>query len=470
MEPRPGEQRIPTAAWTLILFATIIAILAAAVISFTGTFRSFVPVTLTSDRAGLVMESGGKVKFRGVQVGRVGTIEGGGQSARLQLELFPDQVQYIPSNVQARIRATTAFGAKYVDLTAPGDPSAKPISAGAVLLSQNVSTEVNTVFQNIVNVLDKIDPAKLNAILSALAEGVRGQGERIGQATTDANEVLKAINPRMDTMAEDWRSFKGFNDAYAAAAPDILKVLDAASTTSETITTQSADLDALLMGAIGFGQAGVNLLGPNKDNRINAINVLQPTTELLHKYSPALACTFMGAQWWLDNGGNQALGGNGRTLVVDAQLLLGDDTYRYPENLPVVAAKGGPGGKPSCGSLPDATKNYPIRQIVTNTGFGAGLDWRPNPGIGFPGLVNYFPTTKAIPEPPRIRYDAGPAIGPIPYPGAPPYGAPLYGPDGPPLYPPPPGAPPPPPPPAAPLPPGLAQPEPVAAPAAPPVP
>ena len=68
----------------------------------------------------------------------------------------------------------------------PDDPSQQRLAAGAVLQSQNVSTEVNTVFENLVDVLDQIDPAKLNAVLTALADGVRGQGERIGQATTDA--------------------------------------------------------------------------------------------------------------------------------------------------------------------------------------------------------------------------------------------------------------------------------------------
>ncbi len=29
-----------------------------------------------------------------------------------------------------------------------------------------------------------------------------------------------------------------------------------------------------------------------------------------------------------------------------------------------MAAKGGPGGKPGCGSLPDATKNFPVRALV----------------------------------------------------------------------------------------------------------
>ena len=125
---------------------------------------------------------------------------------------------------------------------------------------------------------------------------------------------------------------------------------------------------------------------------------------------------------------------------MDAALLFGDDPYRYPDNLPKVNATGGPGGKPSCGSLPDVSKNFPVKYLVTDTGFGTGLDVRPNPGIGFPGFANYFPVTKGIPEPPKIRYPGGPAPGPLPpYPGAPPYGAPEYAPDGTPLYPPPPG-------------------------------
>jgi phospholipid/cholesterol/gamma-HCH transport system substrate-binding protein len=95
--------------------------------------------------------------------------------------------------------------------------------------------------------------------------------------------------------------------------------------------------------------------------------------------------------------------------------------------LPLVQAKGGPGGKPSCGSLPDASANFPVKYLVTDTGFGTGLDIRPNSGIGFPGYVNYFPATKGTPQPPLIRYPGGPAPGLAPaYPGQPPSGAPDY--------------------------------------------
>lgn len=391
---------------------------------FNGSFRSFVPVTLTSDRSGLVMESGGKVKMRGIEVGRVATISSASQSVSLRLDLFPDQVAHIPANVEAQINASTAFGAKYVELIYPSNPSAQPISKGAVLRSRNVSIEVNTVFDNLVGLLHQIEPTKLNAVLSALADGIRGKGEEIGQAITDANQVLLALNARRTTIGEDWRSLKAFGDTYSAAASDIIDVLDAASVTSTTVTSHAKSLDALLLNVIGLSRAGIALIGPNKDNLIQSINVLEPTTNLLMKYNPTYTCLILGAKWILDNGAYDFGGGNGRTAVVDAGILLGDDPYRYPDNLPVIGAKGGPGGKPGCGSLPDASKNYPVRYLVTNTGWGTGLDVRPNPGIGHPWWINFFPVTRAVPEPPSVRGSGPPAIGPVPYPGAPPYGAP----------------------------------------------
>ncbi len=427
--------RIRPAWWTLILIAAIAGMVFVCSASFAGTYRSFVPVTLTSDRSGLVLESGAKVKLRGVQVGRVATVTGGKHPVSLELEIYPDQVQYIPANVEAQIRATTLFGAKYVDLLYPNDPSTKRISAGAVLRSRNVSTEVNTVFQNLSELLHQIDPAKLNATLTALADGVRGQGERIGRATVDANQVLLALNPRMDALHEDWRAFKGFSDAYSDAAKDLLEILDNASVTSATITRQTADLDALLLNATGLSRAGIELVGPNQENLTRSINELEPTTGLLKQYDPIYTCLLLGAKWFLDNGGYERIGGNGRTSILDSAILVGDDPYKYPRHLPTVAAKGGPGGKPGCGSLPDATKNFPVRQLVTNTGWGTGLDIRPNPGIGHPWWVNYLPATRAVPEPPSFRGLGPPAIGPVAYPRAPAYGAPLYGPGGVPLWP-----------------------------------
>ncbi|NOP99230.1 MULTISPECIES: MCE family protein [Mycolicibacterium] len=440
-----GKDRARRKLWAVALFAVIVAFVYTTMGMFTKKFDSYVPVTLLSDRSGLILETGAEVKLRGVPVGEVGAVTGDKNSVSLQLKLFPDQVAFLPANVQARIQANTIFGAKYVELLYPDGPSPNRLAPGAVLRSGNVSTEVNTVFENLVGVLDQIDPAKLNSIVSALAQGVRGRGERIGEATSGLNQVLLELNPRSETIRRDFRSLKGFADTYSAVAQDILSTLDAASSTSETVTKQAEQLDALLINLVGFAHSGVNLLAPNRDNIVRAINDLEPTTALLAKYNPVYTCLLVGAKTLLDSGYYGVAGGdNGKSLVVDAALLFGDDPYRYPDNLPIIGAKGGPDGKPGCGSLPDVAKNFPVRNLVTNTGWGTGIDNRPNPGIGRPFYNSFFPVTRGNPEPPALRgQDRGPAPGPIPYPDAPPYGAPMYAPDGTPLYP---GVPPAPPP------------------------
>ena len=423
MRRKRREAGLHPGLWTVILLAFIIGGFVLTFGAFNRDFRPYARVTLTSDRSGLVMEPGAKVKLRGVQVGRVASIQPG-QPVKLQLELYPEQLKYIPANIGAEITATTAFGAKYVDLLTPTDPSPRRLRAGAVVASRNVTTEVNTVFQNLVGVLNKVDVAKLNAILTALADGLRGKGEAIGEATTDLNQVLMAINPRSETIRADFRALKGFSDTYGVAARDIVTVLDSLSTTSTTISSNAKQLDSVLLDVAGLSRSGVNLLGPNKDNLVHGVNLLEPTTRLLMKYNPELTCLLVGGKNVVDFGFLDVAGGhNGFSVILDAGLLLGDDTYRFPDNLPINDIKGGPGGQPGCGSLPDVSKNFPQRYLVTQLRVGHRTRRAAEPRYRLPGLCRLFPrhprntATAQHPPPGRSGARSGPWYGRIPKPG-----------------------------------------------------
>jgi phospholipid/cholesterol/gamma-HCH transport system substrate-binding protein len=405
---RDRTSKIDPIWWAPTLFILVAGLVALTAASFSGSFKTYVPLTLVSDRAGLVMEPGAKVKLRGVQVGQVATIGTDVKAAQLQLKMDPGPFKYLPSNLEAEIKSTTAFGSKFVDLIVPDHPSPTALKPGAVLHSRNVTVEVNTVFQNLQSVVQALDPAKLNAILSAFAQSVRGKGDRLGQAITDANNVLLTVNPRMGTIDKDWRLFGKTTAIYSDAAQDILSILDSATTTSKTLTENQRSLDSLLLSAVGFSQTGINVIGRNESNIVRSFNLLDPTTALLNKYSPTFTCLFQGAQWYVDHGGRDALGGNGYSVILDAALLFGDDPYRYPKHLPKVNATGGPGGRPSCGSLPDPSANFPVRALVTDTGWGAAPnEIRTNVAAGNPWWANWFPTTKNPPEPPRYFWRGG---------------------------------------------------------------
>ena len=161
---------------TLVVLGMIIAV---AVGLFRGSFTETVPVTVLSSRAGLVMNPDAKVKMRGVQVGKVDSIESrpNGQAV-LHLAMYPSDMHLIPANVLVDITAPTVFGAKFVDLVPPAQPSAQSLHAGQVLDSQHVTVEINTVFQQLTSVLGTLDPAKLNETLGASGAGAQRPGRK----------------------------------------------------------------------------------------------------------------------------------------------------------------------------------------------------------------------------------------------------------------------------------------------------
>ena len=118
----------------------------------------------------------------------------------------------------------------------------------------------------------------------------------------------------------------------------------------------------------------------------------------------------------LDTGYLDATGGNHKSIVLDSALLFRAGRLPVPAEPPVIGARGGP-GEPGCGSLPDVAANWLVRQLITNTGWGTGLDIRPNPGIGFPGYADCsgHPGGPRSAERPLSRRAAP---GPIPYLGA----------------------------------------------------
>src|SRR5580693_891468 len=186
---------------TVVVLAAIVAV---AVGLFRGSFTKSVPVTVLSSRAGLVMNVDAKVKMHGVQVGKVDSIESrpNGQAV-LHLAMYPSDLHLIPANVLVDITAPTVFGAKFVDLVPPAEPSARSLHAGQVLDSQHVTVEVNTVFKHLTEVLGTLDPAKLNETLGAVSQALSGRGEKIGQAFSDLDSFLAKFDPSLSALSHD---------------------------------------------------------------------------------------------------------------------------------------------------------------------------------------------------------------------------------------------------------------------------
>jgi phospholipid/cholesterol/gamma-HCH transport system substrate-binding protein len=361
-----------------------VLLLAAAVFtyfSYTAAFTSTDTVTVTAPRAGLVMETDATVKYRGVQIGRVKGLEYTGREAKLTLAIDRSQLPYVPSNAQVRIGGTTVFGAKAVEFLPPDSPTGDSLRAGAHVAASDVQLEVNTLFQTLTDVLQKIDPINLNATISALGEGLRGNGDDLGATLAGLNYYLQQLNPKLPTLQQDFQKTAVVGNIYADAAPDLVTVFDNAPVISNTIVDEQDNLNATLLAATGLANNGTATLEPAAEDYIAAIQRLRAPLKVAGDYSPELGCIIKGTKKALDTFA-PVIGGIRPGLFVASNFLPGAPAYTYPESLPYVNASGGP----NCRGLPDVPSKqlggswYHSPFLVTDNAY---VPYQPNTELQF---------------------------------------------------------------------------------------
>jgi phospholipid/cholesterol/gamma-HCH transport system substrate-binding protein len=398
--PRGKINKLPNQPFRIA--GTVVFLIAALVLwlvyqFYSGDFVDKTKLTMLSDRAGLVMDPGSKVTYNGVQIGRVADIteirQDGKPAAKFTLDVYPKYLHLIPANVETKIVATTVFGEKYVSMTAPKHPLPQRITPKNVIDVRSVTTEINTLFQTITSIAQKVDPVKVNLTLSAAAQALSGLGDKFGQSLINGSATLDEVNPRMPIIRHDIQQLATLGDTYANAAPDLLEFLNNAATTAHTIHAQEKDLDRALLAATGFGATGADIFNRGGPYLARGAKDLVPSAQLLDTYSPALFCgtrnlhdaepkvaaftspyslrseteIFSGLGLALSLPG---LGITAATMGLSALTgLIGGapNPYVYPENLPRVNGHGGPGGAPGCWQ--SITRDlWPAPTLIMDTG------------------------------------------------------------------------------------------------------
>jgi phospholipid/cholesterol/gamma-HCH transport system substrate-binding protein len=398
--PRGKINKVPLQPFRVagvIVFLVAALVLWLVYLQYKGDFTSKTQLTMLSDRAGLVMDPGSKVTYNGVQIGRVADIteieRDGKPAAKFSLDVYPKYLKLIPANVDARIVATTVFGEKYVAFTAPKNPLPQRITSANVIDARSVTTEINTLFQTITSIAEKVDPVKVNLTLSAAAQALSGLGDRFGQSIINASAALDEVNPRMPIIRHDIQQLATLGDTYANASPDLFDFLNNAVTTAHTLHQQENNLDQALLAAAGFGNTGAEIFNRGGPYLARGAADLVPSAQLLDTYSPELFCTVRNLH---DAEPKVAAATSPYSLRSDTAFLGGLDLalslpglgitaasmglsaitgliggspnpYIYPDNLPRINARGGPGGAPGCWQT-ISRDLWPAPYLVMDTG------------------------------------------------------------------------------------------------------
>lgn len=271
------------------------SLIAGSIVKYNEVFADYVPVTLRAGEIGNQLQERSDVKIRGVIVGKVSDVATDGTGATVQLSMWPDKVDMIPSDVKARLLPKTLFGEKYVSLVAPeapGVPNQPSLSAGDVIPQDRSRTaiEVQQVLDNLLPLLQAVRPQDLASTLNAMAKTVEGRGDDLGETLVLLQRYFSELNTELPNIKANISGLADLTDTYSEAAPDLLQALEDFTVNSRTLVEQRENLSNLYATVTRAANDTRGFLEVNDENIIALADTSRPTLEVLAKYAPEYPC------------------------------------------------------------------------------------------------------------------------------------------------------------------------------------
>jgi virulence factor Mce-like protein len=325
-----------------------------------------VPVALHVDKTGTQLSADADVKIRGIIVGRVADQRTEGNGATLSLRIAKDKVHFVPRNVRARLLPKTLFGEKYVDLVVPPEGEAPDRLRKGDTIPQDTSRaalEVERVLADLYPLLRTLEPEKLNAALTAIAEGLQGHGNDLGQGLANLDAYLSRINPRLPAIQRDLTGLADLAESLNANADDLLRIARNSIVSGRTLTSKEQTYAAFLRGTAGFADELTDLLRTNGDGLIYLADATRQTLATIYPKRDVLPSTVAGLNEMLTKL-NAALN-HGPALSIRLEPVDTRGSYDTPCTYPAPDYSGGcsigegtvhqPGDPPPVPAVPGAS-------------------------------------------------------------------------------------------------------------------
>ncbi|GAA4544304.1 MCE family protein [Amycolatopsis samaneae] len=273
---------------------TIACFLTLTIAFYRKAFTATSPITVRTSHIGNQMRTGADVKLRDVVVGTVSGVRSTGEYAEISLALQPGQLDHIPANVVVRLLPKSLFGERYVSLEVPGPPSAEPLAPGAVLGQDRSQDAIETekVLDDLLPVLQAVQPEKLLATLHAVSSALDGRGKSLGETIGLLDGYLRRILPSLPDLTSIIADTPAVTATYDRAGPRLLDALTDLTTTSQTLFQERGKLQNLFTVATTATVDVEQFLNANKDNLIHLVASSRPAAEVLAKYAPEYPCLF----------------------------------------------------------------------------------------------------------------------------------------------------------------------------------
>ncbi len=215
----PTEAKLAYRAMVSLVIVALVALGATvAVRAAYGAFSDDITVRARFARAGQGLRSGSDVKYRGVNVGKVRSVELRDRKVDVAIQLRKHAE--IPADTTATVRPKTLFGEKYVELAVR--PKGGPILRdGDRLRAGGTGLEVEELVNTTDHLLRQVDSTELATLMDELVRASRGEGDRVARLIDRSVDATAVIDDTLQAQLRAIDSFARFSHEYRDIGPSL---------------------------------------------------------------------------------------------------------------------------------------------------------------------------------------------------------------------------------------------------------
>ena len=233
--------------------------------------------------------AGGEVSYRGVQVGRVGTMKLTDEGVDVVLDI-DNGYDDIPADTLAVVGNRSAVGEQYVELQ-PQTDSAPYLRDGSEIAQDDTRTPIPTqkLLGDISTTVDSVDKQALSTTVRELGKAFAGTGQDLQRIIDTGNAFIKEADANFDTTTALIRD----GNTVLRAQVDSRSAIQTFARDLSLFTGTLAGSDAALRQVIDDGSATATQLRTFlEDNRVDLgelINNAVTTGDVIVKHLPGIA-------------------------------------------------------------------------------------------------------------------------------------------------------------------------------------
>lgn len=245
--------------------------------------------------------SDASVTYRGVEVGRVTAVHL--HPDRVVVDLSIRSGEKIPQDVHANVRELTAAAEQYMDLVPPAQPALAASSSvtSGPYLSQgytipedrtSIPVSIGTLLATVNSLVSSLNPADLNTLSHALAQGLQGAGDDLRSIIVDGSTLLEALQsatPGTIDLIEDGNTVL---NTFNQTAGDFAEFSHNLNLLSAQVARSNSDLVKLLQNGAALSDTANQQLQQYAQPTIGLLADLGDLSNLTFQREPAFRALF----------------------------------------------------------------------------------------------------------------------------------------------------------------------------------